>query len=115
MDTTYIGKKKVENVEIVDGMAYVTFKKDDKMCITEPLFNLIKTTDLQDGDLIDIICAKVALKWSLELGDYAFPVKSVDRLTNHLINIINNKFSESVGKKFGYKDDSEMTVKDILS
>lgn len=114
METTYIGKRKVENVEFKDGNAYVTFKKGEKEEFTESLYNLVKTGDLQEGELIDIICAKIALKLSLELADYEFPIKSIERLSGHLINIINNKASESIGKKYGYESDSEMTVKDIL-
>lgn len=114
MDKIYIGKKLVQDVVFKDGNAYITFKKNDKLTLSEPLFELIKTTGLQEGELIDIICSKIALKWVLELGKYDFPIKSTERLSANLINEINNRSGEAIGKKFGYQNDSEMTVSDIL-
>lgn len=110
----YIGKRKVVKADIKDGIANVTFKNGDKVEYTEKLYNLIKTNDLQEGTDLDIMCAKIALKWFLELVDYEFPAGSVNTLTSHLINVVNNKASEAIGKKFGYESKEEITIKDLL-
>jgi len=113
----YIGKKLVMavNKENKDGSIvraiYEDGTHDDLPKVT---FDLIVTTDLQDGELHEIIQQNLALHILDVLANHAIPVGQVAGITQRMTNTTYAKADEAFAKLVGVNNHSNILLGHIL-
>ncbi len=110
----YIGQELVLNVVVKDDIAHITFKKGKKVSLPKPLFDIVVTTELQEGEYLDVIYDKVARYLLMILVDFKVPANALSGITTRMIGIYNNVAKEVIGKKFGYEHESEILISDVI-
>jgi hypothetical protein len=115
MDKQYIGKKLISSVvDVNDDKVLVTFKKDDAVELPKKVFDLIVTTDLQEGELHEIVQQKLAYMLLEIMKDYAIPIYQIPNICSRIENTVHNMTQEKIAEKFEVKNYSDILVNHIL-